>query len=81
MPLLEKYKWFQRGIVKAGTNERLQRFFKTNPTEEQLMILDEIDKINNVSWLLAILGYFIAGLTIGWMLWYVYPLWLKTLGI
>jgi hypothetical protein len=69
MSLLEKYKWFQKGIIKYGTNERLQRFFKTNPTEEQLMMLDEMDKTNTVIWMIGLLIYFAVG-AIGGVLWY-----------
>jgi hypothetical protein len=70
MPLLEKYKWYQCGIVKAGTNERMQRFFKTNPSEEQLLILDEMDKINNFIILLGVLLYFVLGVLVGYLIFY-----------
>ena len=68
MPLLEKYKWFQKGIVKTGTTVKLQQFFKTKPTEEQLLLLDDIDKDNMMivmfMWLvLSILGVAL-GLTV-----------------
>jgi hypothetical protein len=72
--ILEKYRWFQKGIVKANTTENWQNFFKTNPSEEQIMILDEIDKKNNLLWLLCVLLYFIGGLLLGWLIWNQLPL-------
>ena len=68
MSLLEKYKWFQTGIVKAGVNVKLQKFFKTNPTEEQLMLLDEMDKVNEAIWWGIIILYFVLGIAIGYAL-------------
>ena len=74
MGIYEKYKWFQQGTVKAGTSERWQKFFKTNPTEEQIQTLDEIYKNENIWWLIAVLLYFIAGILIGWMIWNQIPM-------
>ena len=63
MSLLEKYKWFQTGIVKAGVTVNLQKFFKTNPTEEQLMLLDDITKTNDtIMWLIVVLYLFLGAL-------------------
>jgi len=68
MSYLEKYKWFQNGIVKAGVSITTQKFFKTNPTEEQLMLLDEINKANGIYWGLVIFLCTILGLLIGYVL-------------
>jgi len=68
MSLLEKYVWFQKGIVKSGADVRLQKFFKTNPTEEQIMMLDDMDKINNTVWLTGLLLYFIMGILAGYLI-------------
>ena len=66
MSLLEKYKWYQTGIVKAGVTVNLQKFFKTNPTEEQLMLLDEASKMNDtIMWLIVIL-YLGLGVLLGY---------------
>lgn len=59
--------------MKAGTSEKWQKFFKTQPSEEQIQILDEIDKNNNVLWLIAILLYFIGGFMLGWIIYYQIP--------
>lgn len=65
MPLLEKYKWFQKGIVKTGTTVKLQQFFKTKPTEEQLLILDDIDKDNMLLIMFMFFALFLLGVLIG----------------
>ena len=79
MSLLEKYRWFQNGIVSAGTEPRLQKFFKTNPTEEQILFLSEREKIRDAAWLLCILGYFIAGLALGYLIFSVFPIFIEKL--
>ena len=58
MSIIERYKWFKAGIVKRGTDELMQYFFKTNPTDEQLMYLDEMNNKNNNAFGV---GIFIAG--------------------
>ena len=73
MSLFEKYKWFQDGIIKAGTEPRLQKFFKTNPTEEQIILLSERETMRDAIWLVCIIAYFIGGLMLGYLLFYSIP--------
>jgi fatty-acid desaturase len=79
MGIYEKYKWFLQGTVKAGTSEKWQKFFKTNPSEDQIQLLDEIYKNDNMLWLIAVLLYFIGGLMVGWVIWNQIPMILSKL--
>jgi hypothetical protein len=65
MDLLTKYKWFKKGIVTRNTSVKLQHFFKTEPTEEQLMMLDDIDKDNTMVIILMFLFMFVYGFLFG----------------
>ncbi len=67
MKLLEAYKYFQAGVVKFGVNETTQRFFKTNPTEEQILLLDKISDQSNIITYLFKLVYLLIGVEIGIM--------------
>ena len=68
--LLEKYKWFRYGIVKPHVNEKLQRFFKTDITEEQIVFLNEYLEEQNTGFLISLLLYailfFVLGVTIAY---------------
>jgi len=71
MTWIEKSRYVQKGIVPPGTSVRMQEFLKTNPTEEQLMMMDEMDKTNS-SLVLIVAGlYFIGGLIAGYIIWVV----------
>lgn len=72
MSWLSKYKYFKQGIIKMNTSEETQRFFKTNPTEDQLMILDEIEKKEMWAIVLIIFLILIAGMIFGGILLYYY---------
>jgi hypothetical protein len=72
MSLTEKYIWYQRGIVKRNVPEKLQEFFKTKPTNEQLIILDEITQDNNRLENVAIVFLFGLGMLTGGILVYYY---------
>jgi hypothetical protein len=67
MSLLSRYKWFKLGIVTRKTNVNMQRFFKTNPTEEQLLLLDEMSKENDNVFIIALFIYFVLGFVAGFM--------------
>lgn len=60
--------------MKAGTSEKWQKFFKTNPSEEQIQILDDIYRNDNILWLIAILLYFIGGFMVGWVVYNQIPM-------
>lgn len=65
MSIIERYKWYKLGIVKKNVNEKMQMFFKTQPTEEQLLILDEMGTTSNNAINLALLLVFIFGAILG----------------
>jgi hypothetical protein len=58
--------------VKRNVSEKLQEFFKTNPTNEQLIILDDLNHINNTTVNGLIFLVLIFGLIIGVMIGYYY---------
>ena len=60
--------------MKAGTSEKWQKFFKTGPSEEQIQILDDIYRNDNILWLIAILLYFIGGFMVGWIVYNQIPM-------
>jgi len=73
MTWLEKSRYVQKGIVPPGTSVRMQEFLKTNPTEEQLMILDGMDRVNMFLILIAVGLYFIGGLIAGYIIYHSIP--------
>lgn len=68
MSWIEKYKWFERGIAMNGTSVQMQKFFQTKPTEEQLLILDDISRQEFVMSILLALVVFLEGVLFGAML-------------
>jgi hypothetical protein len=66
MSFLEKYKWYQKGVVRQNTPEKMQQFFKTKPTEEQLMLLDDLDKSNIFLVLVLMSALFGLGILLGY---------------
>lgn len=67
MSLLSNYKWFKLGIVTRKTNVNMQRFFKTNPTEEQLLLLDELNRETENMLYVGLFIYLILGCAIGFL--------------
>jgi hypothetical protein len=61
MSIIEKYKWYQMGIVKKYVSEKMQMFFKTIPTEEQLIRIDEMIQEDKNQWIIACWLMFILG--------------------
>ena len=56
MSLLDKYVRYKQGFVETGVNILTQKFFKTNPTEEQLVLLQKMsDQSGTVYALLALM--------------------------
>jgi hypothetical protein len=65
MSLTEKYLWYTKGIVKTNVDETLQEFFKTNPTQEQLLLLDKRNQTADMGLLVYTVLVLILGILLG----------------
>ena len=65
MNIIERYEIFKKGLVPRGTSVVLQKFFKTNPTVDQLLYLSEIERNNNGLYIATLLLYMAIGIMIG----------------
>lgn len=69
---LERYSYFKKGQVLSNVSLKLQQFFKTNPTEEQLCLLDQIhdeqQRKDTVILALVLVVYMLLGGVIGYIL-------------
>ena len=65
MSLLKKYSYFKAGITMQNTNYLMQKFFKTNPTEKQILILDDMIEREKNLWLCVVLLYLFLGIVLG----------------
>ena len=65
MDLLEKYELFKKGLVPRNTNMTMQKFFKTEPTTDQLLYLQEMTRQNNAVATLGSILMLIYGIILG----------------
>lgn len=73
--------WYTKGIVKRNVPEKMQEFFKTNPSKDQLILLDEIDSNNNTIVNMALVVIFGFGMFIGGFIAYYYCYFKTLLGL
>lgn len=81
MSIIEKYKWYKAGIVKRNVDERMQLFFKTNPTDEQLILLDEMNNESNIAFGVGVFFAILLGIIIGLGIMYYWLYFKYLLGI
>jgi|WetSurMetagenome_2_1015567.scaffolds.fasta_scaffold154193_4 hypothetical protein len=72
MSIIEKYEIYKKGLVTRGTSVTLQKFFKTEPNMEQLLLLSELERqtgFNTTFWAVyaGVIGFIIGGATIALM--------------
>ena len=65
MSFLKKYKKYQEGVVISGTTPKMQEFFKTKPTEKQIMLLDDLNEQTTAWVILGLVVYMLLGFLIG----------------
>ena len=65
MSILKKYKKYQEGVVIYGTTPKMQEFFKTKPTEKQIMLLDDIDNQALILYGAVLILYLLIGVLWG----------------
>ena len=61
MGLLEKYKNWEAGRLHESSNPHTLALFRTQPTEKQLLILSDRDKLSNYIWMAVAMLYFALG--------------------
>lgn len=66
MELLEKYEYYEKGIVKQNVNEGMQEFFKTKPTKDQLLLVQRILRNREASWAMVVVLMVIVGVLFGY---------------
>jgi len=67
MGLLEKYKRWEAGRLHESSNPHTLAFFREQPTEKQLLILTDRDKLHARLWMTVAIVYFILGGVAGFM--------------
>lgn len=68
MNIIEKYEYFKKGLVTRGTSINMQKFFKTQPTPEQLLIISQMNRDDNVYWTTLFFIWLFFGVSIGFLL-------------
>jgi len=66
MELLEKYEYYEKGIVKANVNESMQNFFKTKPTKDQLLLVQQILRNREAAWAMIVILMAVIGVLLGY---------------
>ena len=65
MGVLENYKKWKKNELNQKIDKEMMQFFNTNPTEEQLIILDDYTKKIGILLFIAIGLYFLFGVILG----------------
>jgi len=68
MSLLYKYAMFKAGLVDINVNITMQKFFKTNPTEEQLILMQRLSDQAGALYMLLAALFCVFGVVIGYVL-------------
>lgn len=72
--LLEKYEYWKKGQVLPYTSLDMQELFKSNVTQDQVMLLDKImdawTKRKENLWLIMLVAYLVLGMFIGYLISY-----------
>lgn len=77
MSLVEKYRLWKRNDAVKNISQDIVDFFRTNPSEDQLVILDRVSKKDNLLFGIIALCYFALGIVLGFLIAHSY--YLKTL--
>jgi hypothetical protein len=65
MDIIEKYEIYKKGLVPRGTSTTLQKFFKTNPTVDQLLYMAQMNREEAGFIVLGYIIYLVFGIAIG----------------
>lgn len=65
MDIIEKYEIYKKGLVTRGTSTTLQKFFKTNPTTDQLLYMAQMNREDVGIIVLGYITYLVFGIAIG----------------
>jgi hypothetical protein len=66
MNLVEAYLIYkEKGLVPRGTSTMMQKFFKTNPTTEQLIYLQDMNRTSSTVYTLIAIIYLLLGTALG----------------
>jgi len=71
MGLLEDYHEYKKGVLPRFPSRPLLNFFKTKPTEEQVMYIEKHNKYIELIAMLGILLYLILGIGIGFFMGFI----------
>jgi hypothetical protein len=68
MDLLEKYEIYKKGLVPRGTTIQLQKFFKTKPTIDQLLLMQQMNREDKILYIGGLFIYLLLGVMLGMLL-------------
>ena len=68
MGLLEDYYQYKKGELPRFPSRPLLKFFKTHPTEEQVMYIEKHDKYTELICMVGFLLYLVLGILIGFFM-------------
>lgn len=68
MNIIERYEIYKKGLVPRGTSTTLQKFFKTNPTIDQLLYLAQKEREEGSLLGATILIYLLMGILLGFVI-------------
>ena len=68
MDIIERYEIYKKGLVPRGTSTTLQKFFKTNPTTDQLLYLAQKEREEGSLLGATIIIYLLMGILLGFVI-------------
>lgn len=68
MNIIERYEIYKKGLVPRGTSTTLQKFFKTNPTVDQMLYLAQKEREDESMMWAGVLIYLLMGILMGFLL-------------
>jgi len=68
MGLLEDYYKYKKGVLPRFPSKPLLKFFRTRPTEEQVMYIEKHQKYTELIALVGIMLYLVLGILMGYFI-------------